>query len=320
MLPIKQDFQSNGLRSMEEYVPPGPYIVSLILNNNRCGDTLACLESFQANTYLCRKEIVLDNHSTDGSMPTIRSAYPEIQIIELVDNLGYAGNNNIGIKAALDQQADWVFIVNEDTVLAPDCLTELVKVGESDPKIGIVGPMVYHYDEPNVIQSAGGIFGRYWESIHLAKNEPDNGQFCEPHPVEWITGCAILVRRAVIEQVGMIDEQFFLYWEEAEWCLRAGKAGWRIMHVPQAKLWHKGVQRNYQPNPSVIYYGTRNRFLLLAKHHASLTTWVVAWAQTVRTIVSWSVKPKWRSKREYRNAMWRGMVDFLCHRWGKMPS
>jgi GT2 family glycosyltransferase len=300
--------------------PSEPYIISIILNTNRCKDTLDSLSSLRANTYGRHQAIILDNHSTDGSIPAIRSTFPDVQIIELSDNLGYAGNNNVGIKAALDQGADWVLVLNEDTILAPDCLEQLVEIGECDPKIGIVGPMVYHYDEPDVIQSAGGILGRYWESIHLAKNEPDHGQYSGPHQVEWISGCAILVKREVIEQVGMIDERFFLYWEETEWCLRAGKAGWRIMHVPQAKLWHKGVQREYRPNPAVIYYGTRNRFLMLAKHHANLKTWAVAWWQTVRTLVSWTIKPKWRLMRNHRNAMWRGVVDFIRHRWGQMPS
>lgn len=129
-----------------------------------------------------------------------------------------------------------------------------------------------------------------------------------------------MVRRAVIDQVGMLDPRFFYYWEETEWCLRAARAGWRIVHVPEARLWHKGVQRNYHPKPSVTYYSTRNRLLMLAKHRAPLMTWVVAWSQILRTLTSWTVKPKWRSMREHRDAMWHGMWDFLLNRWGQMPS
>jgi GT2 family glycosyltransferase len=297
-----------------------PCVFSIILNTNRRIDTLECLDSLQRNTYANHRAIVLDNHSADGSVEAIRSAFPEVQIVELADNRGYAGNNNVGIEAALAQGAEWLFVLNEDTVLAPDCLARLVEVGESDPHIGIVGPMVYHHDEPEVIQSAGGRFGRHWESMHLAQNEPDRGQYRQPHPVDWISGCAILVRRAVIEQVGKIDERYFYYWEETEWCLRAGRAGWRIVHVPQAKLWHKGVQRDYRPKPSVTYYATRNWLLTLAKHHAPLLVWTFAWGQLLRTLTSWTVKPKWRSKHEHRDAMWHGMVDFLRRRWGQMPE
>jgi GT2 family glycosyltransferase len=293
-----------------------PYVISVILNTNRCDDTLECIASLQQSTYKHHHIIVLDNHSTDGSVEAICSTYPRVQMIRLTDNHGYAGNNNVGIEAALKQNADWILVLNEDTILAPDCLEQLVAFGESNPNIGMVGPMVYHHDEPDVIQSAGGWVDRYWESGHLGKDEKDQSQFSQPHSVDWLTGCSILVRRTVVEQVGMLDERFFIYCEEEEWCLRARKGGWRLVHVPQAKLWHKGVKRDYNPNPSVIYYMTRNHFLMLAKHHAPLLAWAVRWKQTLRTLTSWTIKPKWRHKREYRNAMWRGTVDFLRRRWG----
>lgn len=297
-----------------------PLIVSVILNTNRREDTLECLASLERSIYTNHKVIVLDNHSTDGSNEAIRDNFPLVQVEELEENLGYAGNNNVGIQLAMEQGADWVFVLNEDTILDEECLTHLVAVGESDDRIGIVGPMVYHHDKPEVIQSAGGKFGPRWEIFHLAVDEQDKGQYKDPHQVDWITGCGLMIRREVIQQVGMIDERYFYFWEETEWCLRAGRSGWKIIHVPQAKLWHKGVQFNHQPKPSVTYYATRNRLLTLAKHQAPLTAWVYAWGQLIRILTSWTLRPKWRTKREHRNAMWRGMVDFLFHRWGQMPS
>jgi len=272
------------------------------------------------NSYPNQKTIVLDNHSTDGSVPAICEAYPDVQIIELEQNLGYAGNNNVGIKAALEQGAEWVFVLNEDIILHPECLCHLIGVGEQDPRIGILGPLVYHYDEPQVIQSAGGILGKYWQSIHLGKDEPDRGQYVQAHCVEWISGCAILVRRAAIEQAGMLDPNYFIYWEETEWCIRISRTGWKILNVPSAKIWHKGVQRDYQPKPSFTYYGTRNHLLTLAKHKAPLSVWTFTWFQLLRTLTSWSIKPRWRSKRIHRDAMWRGICDYFRHHWGPMPS
>ena len=297
-----------------------PLVISIILNTNRRDDTLACLESLSKSTYTNLKIIVLDNSSTDGSVEAIHSTHPDVQIIGLTENNGYAGNNNVGIEAALKQGADWVYVLNEDIVLDHECLEKLIEIGESDQKIGIVGPMVYHHDEPDMIQSAGGMLGKNWESIHLGKNELDQGHFREPHQVEWISGCAILVRRDVIEQVGPLDKDYFIYWEETEWCIRAGLAGWKIFHVPEAKIWHKGVQRDYQPKPYVTYYSTRNHLFTLSKHHASLTARLYTWKNLLRTLVSWSIKPKWRNKRDHRNALWRGMVDYLLHRSGPMPS
>jgi GT2 family glycosyltransferase len=117
----------------------------------------------------------------------------------------------------------------------------------------------------------------------------------------------------------MLDERFFYYWEETEWCLRSTRAGWRILHAPQARLWHKGVQRDYRPKPSVAYYNTRNRLLVLAKHRAPLYTWLVVWGQIARTLTSMSVRPKWRASRSHRDAMLRGTIDFLRQRWGQGP-
>jgi len=293
-----------------------PRVVSIILNTNRREDTLACLSSLAASTYEGHKAIVLDNASTDGSTEAIRSAFPEVDIIPLAGNLGYAGNNNVGIEAAVAAGAAWVLVLNEDTFVAPDCLARLIDVGESDQRIGILGPMVYHDGEPEVIQSAGGKFSRYWNAFHLGQNTPDEGQFAEPHDVDWISGCAILVRRSVIKQIGMIDPRYFYFWEETEWCLRASKAGWRIVHVPGAKLWHKGVQRDYRPQPVVTYYATRNRLLTLAKHRAPAFVRMIAWLQIIRTLASWTVRPKWRGMRDHRRAMWRGATDFLRRRWG----
>ena len=234
--------------------------------------------------------------------------------------LGYAGNNNVGIDAALQQGADWIFVLNEDTIVAPECISHLVEFGQSDDCVGIVGPMVYHHDEADIIQSAGGMFTPFWDAFHLGQNEQDRGQFDQPHDVDWISGCGIMVRRAAIEDVGMIDARFFYYWEETEWCLRTGKAGWRIVHVPSAKIWHKGVQRNYHPKPSVTYYSTRNHLLVLLKHKAPIKAWFYNWSKLIRTLISWTIKPKWRYKAEHRKAMWRGILDFLKHRWGQMPS
>jgi GT2 family glycosyltransferase len=297
-----------------------PLVVSVILNTNRRVDTLECLDSLRRNSYPNQKVIVLDNHSTDGSISAIREAHPGVQIIELKENLGYAGNNNVGIEAALQQGAAWVFVLNEDVILDSECIRELVAIGEQDGQIGVLGPLVYHHDEPQIIQSAGGILGKYWQSIHLGKDEPDRGQFRVPRSVEWISGCAILVRRAAIEQAGVLDKDYFIYWEETEWCIRIGRAGWKITNVPQARAWHKGVTRDYQPKPAFTYYGTRNHLFTLRKHGAPLHARASAWFQILRTLVSWSVRPKWRNKHDHRDAMWRGVLDYLRRQRGAMPS
>jgi GT2 family glycosyltransferase len=296
-----------------------PLVTTVILNTNRRDDTLECLASLHRGSYARHSIIVLDNASTDGSKAAISTAFSDVRVIELSENRGYAGNNNVGISAAMAQGADWVFILNEDTTLAPDCVARLVAAGERDPRVGVVGPLVLHHDEPGVIQSAGGRIDRFWNAWHTGQNELATAAAPSPHQVDWISGCAILVRRAVIEQVGMLDERFFYYWEETEWCLRARRAGWTILNVSEARLWHKGVQRDYQPKPAVSYYNTRNQLLMMHKHRAPLEAWLVAGSQKLRTIVSYSLRPRWRSRRAHRDAMCRGAVDFFARRWGRGP-
>lgn len=296
-----------------------PLVISVILNTNRREDTLDCLASLARNSYPNQHVIVLDNASSDGSVEAIRTTYPQIQVIQLDKNLGYAGNNNVGIAAAVEQGADWVFVLNEDTVLAPDCIEQLVRSGEQNHRIGIVGPLVFHYDEPQIVQSAGGKLGPKWDAWHLEQNKPYSEHLQRESDVDWISGCALLIRRDVIEQIGMIDERFFYYWEEVDWCLRAQHADWRITLVPSAQLWHKGVQRNYQPKPSVAYYDTRNHLLLMAKHHAPLQAWLTNGGRKLRTLTSYSLRPKWRAHRVQRNAMLQGISDFLFQRWGRGP-
>lgn len=293
-----------------------PLVTNIILNTNRRDDTLACLASVDASTYANQKTLVLDNNSTDGSVEAISAGYPRVQIVHLKDNKGYAGNNNVGINLAMEMGAEWVFVLNEDITMAPDCLEKLIEVARGNPQIGILGPMVYHFDEPGIIQSAGGMLDRFWRSIHAGKDQPDQGQFPVPRMVDWISGCAILVRREVVEQVGALDERFFYYWEETEWCLRARKNGWQVWHVPQAKIWHKGVQRNYQPGPNVTYYATRNKLMMMQKHRAPLAVWLHTGFQTFRTLASWTFMPRWRLMRDHRRAMWQGCVDFFMRRYG----
>jgi len=297
-----------------------PLLFVIVLSNNRLEDTSACLDSLLKNDYGNFKILLLENVSMQDSVAELQSTYPQIQVVLLPENLGYAGNNNIGIESALDQGAEWVLVLNNDTVLDPSCLSSLIETGEQDSKNGILGPLVYHFDEPNVIQSAGGMLGRYWGGIHLGINELDCGQFNSVKEVDWISGCAILVRRGLIEQAGALDPDYFLYWEETEWCIRANRSGWKILHVPNAKIWHKGVKRNFDPRPYVTYYMTRNYLFTLAKHKAPFQTRLYAFGEILKTLLSWSIKPRWKNKRDHRHAMWRGMVDFLHHRMGPMPS
>jgi GT2 family glycosyltransferase len=298
----------------------GSYVVSVILNTNRRDDTLACLDSIRADGYVPHDIIVLDNASTDGSEEAIHAAFPHVEVVQLTENLGYAGNNNVGISIAIMKRADWVLILNEDVIVAPDAISKMLEIAEQEQEVGIVGPLVYHHSEPEVIQSAGGVLDTFWLSRHRGENERDIGEYIHPEDVDWVSGCAMLVRREVVEQVGALDERFFYYWEETEWCIRARRSGWRVVFTPQAKIWHKGVQRDYTPSPNITYYWTRNWFLTLAKHRAPFYVWIYAIIQISRSVLSWTFRPKWRDKLGNRDAMIEGVLDFIFQRWGMRNS
>jgi GT2 family glycosyltransferase len=249
----------------------------------------------------------------------MRESFPAVQILKLTDNQGYAGNNNLGIRIALEQGAEWVLLLNNDTVVDSDCITTLVE-SAVDRGAAVAGPMVYHHDEPDTIQSAGGTLSVFWRGRHIGQNERERHQYPDTRVVDWVSGCALMASRDVFERVGTLDERYFMYWEEMEWCLRVRRAGGVVLHVPDAKVWHKGVKRNYEPSPAVTYYSTRNLLLTLWIHRAPRVARLVRSLYIVRLLATWTLRPKWRrSKADHRDAVWQGTVDYLRGRWGPMP-
>ncbi len=297
-----------------------PRIAAIILNTNKKLDTLECLGSLEACQYPNLSIFVLDNASSDGSNEAIREQFPNVEIIPIINNKGYAGNNNVGIQHVITQKPDWIFILNEDIVLDKNALNLMMASVSNLPQAGIIGPLVFHHSEPDFIQSAGGMLDKNWDSIHLGQNELYINQFKAPLEVDWISGCAIGVRLEALEKAGFIDERFFYYYEETEWCLRIRSYGWKAYLIPEAHIWHKGVQRDYQPSPNVTYYATRNRLLMFKIHHPPFRVWISTSLFFFRTLFSWTIKSKWRNKRANRDAMWHGIIDFIFHRWGMRRS
>lgn len=296
-----------------------PQVVVIVLNWNGLRDTLDCLESLQQLDYADYEIAVVDNGSTDGSVPAIQQRFPAVTVIESGENLGYAGGNNVGLRWTLGRGADYALILNNDTVVAPDFLRLLVEAAEADATIGIAGPTIYYYGQPDVVWSAGGAIdwrrGRTWM---VGLDEQDTGRFGEGHrQVDFLTGCCLLVKRAVLERAGLLDEQFFLYYEEAEWCVRVQRADFKIVHVPRSCIWHKISPVAQADSPLVHYYMTRNHLLFLQATGAGATAWFhVLVAEYLRTWLSWSLRPRWRSKRVLREAMWQGVTDFLHGQFG----
>ena len=243
-----------------------PKVTIIILNWNGKEDTIECLESLKHITYPNYKILLLDNGSTDGSIECFRERYPDIEIIENGENLGFAEGNNVGMRKVMEEDADYVLLLNNDTLVDENFLIELVSVAESDPKIGVVGPKIY-FPESNIIWYAGGKIDLKHASLDVTGfNNFDSGQHNSVKSVEWMTGCAFLIKNEVMEKVGLFDPIFFAYWEEIDWCIKIRKAGYEIDFVPTAIIWHKQHSSTKNIGGFRNYLILRNSILCLRKY------------------------------------------------------
>lgn len=301
-----------------------PQVAIIILTWNQRDVTLECLASIEELDYPAERLhiIVVDNGSADGTSRAIRQRYPSVTVISNGENLGFAEGNNVGIRHALQKAPDYVMLLNNDTVLDPSMLNELLAVIESAPTIGIVGPKMLYFDRPDVIWCAGNrIDWRTGETTRLYAEQHDPGSDEEPREVDFITACAICLRREVIEAIGLLDPRFFIYYEETDWCRRAHAAGWRILYVPRARLWHKVSAAMGVASPATEYYMTRNMLLFLTKHRRGLKRWcslALAIGRNLRTIAAYSAKPHGGQRLPNRDARLLALRDAMLGRWGKM--
>ena len=245
-----------------------PFLVAIIiLNWNNWPDTLACVESCRKLTWPNVRIFIVDNGSTDGSEGIFRQSCPEAKIIQTGANRGFAGGNNIGIRHAMEAGADYVWLLNNDAVAAPDALSMLVEAMQADSAAAVAGSKIYFHDDPKRIWFAGGI----WRKGRLrlrqrGAGQLDRGQFSEQCEVGSISGCSMLLRTTVIGEIGLLDEDYFLYWEDTDWCARAERNGYRVLFVPSSHVWHK-VSASVAPHSQLqYYYNTRNGLFFCMRH------------------------------------------------------
>jgi hypothetical protein len=217
-----------------------PRVAIILVNWNGRQVTLDCLTSLRAVSYPNVLTIVVDNNSQDGSVEAIQSAFPEVLILSLPRNLRFAGGNNAGMRKALEQGADLVLLLNNDTLIDAECVTALVERMHTDHSCGMVAPKIYYADDPQRIWFAGGAIS-FWSGTmrHIGIREIDAGQYDTSRSIDYASGCCMLTRREVIEGVGMLDESYFMYTEDADWCMRVRLAGYSIVYEPRAKVWHR---------------------------------------------------------------------------------
>ena len=242
-----------------------PLVIAIVLNWNNLADTLECVESLRCSDYSNLAIWVVDNDSDDDPTPELRAKYPDVRVFRNTRNLGYAGGNNTGVRAGMDSGAAYVFLLNNDAVVAANCVRVLVAAAEAHPRMGMATPKVFHYYRRDEVYWDGGVID--WHSGDVRHDSSTLATEAGFLRSEWLNGCALLVRVAAIRDIGLLDERYFLYFEDADWSVRAARRGWTNAVVGEAQAWHKvNVSTGGFANPVMRYYFFRNRYLFAARH------------------------------------------------------
>lgn len=298
----------------------------MLVNYNGTADTRKCLDSLRGLDRGRCRAIVVDNGSTPDASGTLWEAYPWADVVRREDNGGWAGGNNTGIRRALEQGAEWVILLNNDTVVAPELVDRLLAAVGAHPEFGVIGPIICFMDEAEVVQTDGCRFNPpgfagFFERVEVPIAPGDPPRVAE---VDIVNGCCLMAHRRVFEAVGLIDERFFLIHEESDFCLRAKAAGFACGVLAEPLVWHKGSSTFKRSGGGLQrYHDARNLALLLRKHsrtHRGGRGPLDSWRAYLR-----SLRHRYDHELEQGNgaaadAVVEGLCDALVGRYGPRPG
>ena len=288
-----------------------PLVYIILVNWNGWKDSIDCIESLKKIDYKNYKIIIVDNGSLDGSYEILKEKFPILTIIKSDENLGFAGGNNLGIEYALKEGADFVYLLNNDTIVDKDVVSELIKAADEYPVAGVFGSKIYYYSEPNRIWCIGGIIDfDLADAPQIGSMQIDNGQYEKIQEVGYVSGCSMLLRKEVIEEIGLMDDKFFLYWEETDWQFRIRQKGWQIIYVPKSKLWHK-ISASAGVNSKLsTYYMYRNAYYFFDKNSKGLLklkTKIALLKRFINSLVYWLKTKNFENCRVLLLALYDGI-------------
>ena len=289
----------------------------IVLNWRNPAGTVACLAALKRLTAANVAVIVVDNGSGDNSVPFIRQQHPDLMLLETGANLGYAGGNNVGIRYALEHGADTVGILNNDAVVDPNFLQPLLAAQQLTPDGSITTPMICESEAPETIWALGATID--WQTATSYRLHAGEQRAAwkdrAPHEVDFAVGTALLAPRQVWERAGLIDESFFLYYEETDWCVRARRLEIPSVAVPGSCVWHEAGASGGRTSPSITYYMTRNALWLLKRN--------LAGRRQVMPLFRVALRAHWymlgdlrRGQTDRAAARAQGVYDFLRGRTG----
>lgn len=239
----------------------------IIVNWNLPSDTIICARSVLASEGVSTHIVIVDNGSTDDSALQLRSALPMSTILSLPENIGFAGGINAGLKYLYSKDVEYVLLLNNDTYLASDCISHLLATLTEDRRAAIAGPLIFYADNPEYIWYFGDREKFLWPvPLSLMRGKPYRDQVQGAVEVDYVSGCAMLVRFSVFKSLCEFDERLFMHYEDADFCWRVRDAGWKIYSVPDARMWHKVSVSSRHLGSRINYYRLRNRIWFYATH------------------------------------------------------
>ncbi len=288
------------------------YKLSIItVNYNGFKDTCALIKSIPFNEKM--EVIVVDNASEQNEASIILKKFPQVKVIRSEKNLGFAGGNNLGIKEA---KGKYIFLINNDTIFKEFNVDSLINRLESSPQIGMVCPKIRFAWSNNPIQYAGytPLSKITVRNQAIGYGEEDHGQYDCAYPTPYAHGAAVLIKREAVEKVGLMPEDYFLYYEEIDWSMMFNRAGYEIWYDPACTVYHKESQSTGQNSPLRTYYITRNRFLLVKRNWQGIYKYFAYFylicLVVPRDIINYLLK----GRLDLSKAALKGLVDFSLGR------
>jgi GT2 family glycosyltransferase len=286
---------------------------AVVLHYRHWPGVAGTLKSLLAQTSPPDLVIVVDNHSGDGSASRLRASFPEVEVLEAERNGGYAAGMNLGIEELRRRDVDAILLLTHECQMAPDALEALVARLQEAPTVAAVGPLLGFSSAPEQVFSAGGEVEPRWGTRHHRQPSMiSDWAGAPPSSVECLDGAALLIRMAAVRQAGMMDERYFMYFEETEYLLKLQRLGWRIECVPRAIGWQ-------EPTPKSPALWDRNRLRFLARN-GSRAVLAREIARLVRDVARDLRSPTSEESRAVARARARGLGYFLTRRWGPVPE
>jgi GT2 family glycosyltransferase len=285
-------------------------VYAVVVNWNRPADTVACINSLLIQEGVSPKVIVVDNGSSDESVSIIRRNFPQVELIASPTNLKFARGCNLGMRRALEYGAEGVFIINNDAVIAPNGLATLLR--HTSLEIGVVAPLIYYFDFPEQIWSLGGRINPWTlEKSDATRIMTDPSEWPSVIEQDFVTGCSMLFSRKVIEKVGLFDERFEQYYEDMDLCRRVRLAGFRILVIPQAKVWHKvAISSGGRDAPDERYWMARSSVRYFYKHGCGWRMLIII-PNRLGSAIKTTVRLLFAGRSKSVKSYWRGLLDGL---------